>query len=229
MNQDMSYQAPGDAVGQEDPMTGSGNDDDDDDDDQRSDPGCQNDLDRQEGNLELDEDQVLGDMQGIDSGSDEGQLPPSQQQTEGQTLNLNLAELAGLVKLDNLKVSMTFIQQIASASLDDEHSGLDSSVLERIRNPPTSIPPISDDPGMRLGLEIFLALTNAAQGTYTTVCNAILRRYPDDEIPSYDQVRKYISDITGVFSVAHDMCINSCLAYTGPFRSLTNCPECAEG
>jgi len=71
---------------------------------------------------------------------------------------------------------MAFIQAIASASLDDEYSMLDPSVLECIRNPPTSIPLINDDPGMRLGLDIFLAITNAAQGTYSSVHNAILRR-----------------------------------------------------
>jgi len=25
------------------------------------------------------------------------------------------------------------------------------------------------------------------------------------------------------------MCINSCLAFTGPFKDLNVCPECAEG
>ncbi|KAF8803010.1 hypothetical protein BYT27DRAFT_7226199 [Phlegmacium glaucopus] len=123
---------------------------------------------------------------------------------------------------------MAFIKAIASASLDDEHSGLNSITLERIRNPPTSIPSITDNPEMRLGLDIFLAITNAAQGTYTSVRNAILRRYPEDEIPSYEQVKQYISDVTGVFSVGHDMCINSCLAFTGPYKDLDVCPECAE-
>ena len=26
----------------------------------------------------------------------------------------------------------------------------------------------------------------------------------------------------------HDMCINSCLAYTGPYKHLEICPECGE-
>ena len=35
-------------------------------------------------------------------------------------------------------------------------------------------------------------------------------------------------EITGVESTEHDMCIKSCLAYTGPFTELSACPECRE-
>jgi len=231
MDQDMSYhwQLPGAAVNQEDP-TGSGGDLDNDDDlynlSSRPDPGCQ-DLDNSQDN-DLDQDQDLGDMP--ETNSDEGNLFQTQGLHEGpekQSSNL-IEELSGLAILDTQKITIYFIEAIKSASLDDEHSELDSSILEHIRNPPTSIPSISDEPGMHLGLDIFLALTNAAQGTYTSVWNAILKRYPEDEIPSYEQVKKYISNITGVFSIAHDMCINSCLAFTGPFKKLNVCPECAE-
>jgi hypothetical protein len=156
--------------------------------------------------------------------------PGSQEPERWQSSSLNLDELAELASLHHLRTSMAFIQGIASASLDDEHSKLDPSVLERIRNPSTSesIPSITDNPGIRLGLDIFLAITNAAQGTYSSIRNGILRRYPDDDIPSYERIKKYISDLTGVFAVAHDMCINSCLAFTGPFKDLNVCPECAE-
>ncbi|KAF8237655.1 hypothetical protein L208DRAFT_1245922 [Tricholoma matsutake] len=158
------------------------------------------------------------------------ELPPSQPQGQGTQAqsSLNLDELDGIATLDNLKITMAFIKAIASASLDDEHSELNPLTLKHIRNPPTSIPTLSDNPGIHLGLDIFLSLTNAAQGTYTSVCNAILKRYPEDEMPSYKQVKQYVSDVTGVFSVEHDMCINSCLAFTSPYKHLHVCPECAE-
>jgi hypothetical protein len=35
--------------------------------------------------------------------------------------------------------------------------------------------------------------------------------------------------MTGIESLVHDMCINSCIAYTGPFAGLEACPVCSEG
>ncbi|KAF8805085.1 hypothetical protein BYT27DRAFT_7225102 [Phlegmacium glaucopus] len=224
MDQDMSYPSPGVALNQgQDPIGSGGSEDEEDAYDQliHPDPGCQDLDNNQDDELGLDQDQDLGDI--VDDPSDMSDLD-----LEPQSSHLNLDELDELATLHSLKISMAFIKAIASASLDDEHSGLNSITLERIRNPPTSIPSITDNPGMCLGLDIFLAITNAAQGTYTSVCNAILRRYPEDEIPSYEQVKQYISDVTGVFSVGHDMCINSCLAFTGPYKHLDVCPECAE-
>ena len=37
-----------------------------------------------------------------------------------------------------------------------------------------------------------------------------------------------IVEITGVESIEHNMCIKSCLAYTGPFTELDKCLECDE-
>ena len=39
-----------------------------------------------------------------------------------------------------------------------------------------------------------------------------------DHVPSYEQMKHHISDITGVSSIVHPMCKNSCLAFTGPFE-----------
>ena len=49
-----------------------------------------------------------------------------------------------------------------------------------------------------------------------------------DHVPSYKQMKHYISNITGVSSVVHPMCKNSCLAFTGPFANLNHCPKCKE-
>ena len=34
--------------------------------------------------------------------------------------------------------------------------------------------------------------------------------------------------ITGIESIVYHMCINSCIAYTGPFLNLEACPICSE-
>ncbi|KAF8149513.1 hypothetical protein B0H34DRAFT_637894, partial [Crassisporium funariophilum] len=37
-----------------------------------------------------------------------------------------------------------------------------------------------------------------------------------------------IADLTGVLPIDHDMCPNSCIAYTGPFVDLKECLYCSE-
>lgn len=67
-----------------------------------------------------------------------------------------------------------------------------------------------------------------SQETYTSVRKAILWRYPNEDIPSYHQIKKYVAELSGVCSIEHDMCVKSCIAYTGPFKELQMCPECGE-
>ena len=140
---------------------------------------------------------------------------------------IDLEELSELASLRNLQLTMEFVQALEAASLDDEHSRLSEDVLERLRNPVTSCPDVSD-PDFRLGLDLFLANINSSQDAYTASRSAILRRHPDDDIPSYSQMKQRIAEITGVVPIIHDMCKNSCLAFTGPFRDLESCPECGE-
>ena len=138
-------------------------------------------------------------------------------------------KLSGLAKLDSMKTAMAFIQALRTASFDDEWTSLDPDTLDRLRNPPTVMPiNINDNPSWRLGLDLYLSVTNAAQETYTSVRKAILRRYPNDEVPSYDQMKRYVAELSGVYSMEDDMCINSCLAFTCPYKDLQTCPECNE-
>jgi hypothetical protein len=51
---------------------------------------------------------------------------------------------------------------------------------------------------------------------------------PHIDLPSYYRTTRLVSEITGVESVVHRMCINSCVAYTGPFLNLEACPICSE-
>jgi hypothetical protein len=37
-----------------------------------------------------------------------------------------------------------------------------------------------------------------------------------------------VADLTGIESIVHHMCINSCVAFTGPFSDLDTCPVCSE-
>ena len=141
--------------------------------------------------------------------------------------DIDLDELSALAKLDHIKQAMEFIRALEEASLDDGVSKLDPEALHRLRHPPTCPAEITS-PDLRLGLDLFLSTINSSQQTYTSARKAILRRHPDDDIPTYNQIKRRIVEITGVESIEHDMCIKSCLAYTGPFAELNTCPECGE-
>lgn len=167
-----------------------------------------------------------------DPGSLEDDLRPSGDQPFAEDVrvlfeDIDLEGLSDLVQLSDIKESMVFICALDNAKIDDEFSSLSSDVISRLRNPPTS-PVNINCPDLRLGLDLFISVINSPQQTYTSAREAILRRHPDDKIPTYDQVKRRIADITGVEAMEHDMCIKTCLAYTGPFADLHHCPICGE-
>ena len=127
--------------------------------------------------------------------------------------------------LDDLSIALKYINALKAASLDDENLG--AEVLDQIRNPfetPLSI----DDPDERLSIDIFLSVTNASEETYNSTRAGICRRYPDSGMLTYHQVKRLIAQLTGIIPIIHDMCINSCIAYTGPYATAELCPTCAE-
>jgi hypothetical protein len=140
-------------------------------------------------------------------------------------LEIDLQELSDIAHLKDMKLTMKFIQALQEASLDD--SKLDKDIIERLRHPPT-YPADVENPDLQLGIRLFLAMANSSQETYASSREAIMLRHPEDQIPSFDQIKRNIADITGVVPIIEHMCPNSCLAYTGPFASLDICPECGE-
>ena len=81
-------------------------------------------------------------------------------------------------------------------------------------------------PDLLLALKTFLVSMNSSVATYINMREAVLQRHPEDQIPSYDQIKRIVTEITGVASIVHPMCKNSCVAFTGPFVDLDKCPKC---
>jgi hypothetical protein len=129
------------------------------------------------------------------------------------------------IHIEDLKIACEFINGLRNASLDNED--LPEDVLTRLRHP-LEQPLDIDDPDIRLSIDLFLSISNASQDTYTSVRAAILRRHPDNLILSFDQVKRKVAELSGVASIIHHMCPNSCVAYTGPYANLENCPKCGE-
>ena len=218
----------------------SGHDDEDGTDNDFADPGSlfvdglwqtRHDHDNEQENLlrdsSDDSEPSSGEEEEEENPYDQMELERASGQSEADWLSY-ISRLSQLATLDSMKTAMAYIEALKTASLDDEWSKLDADTLYQLRNPSTTPVNINQNPSWRLGLDLYLSMSNVSQETYTSVRKAILRRYPDDDIPSYYLIKKYVAELSGVCSIEHDMCINSCIAYTGPFKELQTCPECGE-
>lgn len=139
-------------------------------------------------------------------------------------LNLNLDDLVESATLESIKISLDFIQELKTASLDDGH--LTSEVLSWIKNPPSDTIDLTADE--QFSLELFFTTHDSPQHVYTSVKKIIERRYPQSELLSFEKVKQLTVEITGVSPITDDMCIRSCIAYTGPYKARMECPVCGE-
>ena len=130
------------------------------------------------------------------------------------------------IHLSDLRISTDFIHAIRHVTLDDPVLGMSTDIVEHLRNPLHDDPSLSLDQDTRLAIELFL--NNLSRETYDKNYTSILRRVPDIDLPSYYRTKCLVADLTGIKSVVHHMCINSCIAYTGPFSELEDCPICSE-
>ena len=134
--------------------------------------------------------------------------------------------LQDTIHLDDIRTATEFVRRLQEASLDDPSLGMSCEALERLRNPLREQPLLSINDDTCLALEMYLG--NPSEATYKVNRKAFLRQLPEADIPSYYKTKRLVVDLTGVDSVVHHMCINSCIAYTGPFSDLEVCPICSE-
>ncbi|KAI5885717.1 uncharacterized protein SCHCODRAFT_01342189 [Schizophyllum commune H4-8] len=129
--------------------------------------------------------------------------------------------------LDDLKISQNFIELLQNASLESDVEPLPDDVIHRLRNPPTH-PPTIEDSDHAYSLDLFFALTDASEDAYNNARKAYLRRHPNSKVLSFYEVKKLVRELSGIVEVKRDMCDNSCIGYTGPYRDLDHCPYCGE-
>ncbi len=79
-----------------------------------------------------------------------------------------------------------------------------------------------------MSIRVFDKLRNGSQQMYNGIKRIMLDLRPPIELNSYHLVKKSVKDITSVEQIETDMCPKSCVAYTGPFATLEECPYCAE-
>ena len=102
-------------------------------------------------------------------------------------------------RIEHVNLTQDFIREISAATLENGNLGAD--VIEHLRNPEEGPADISD-PNIRLALDLFMACEKSPQNTYSSVCKALLCRYPETELLSYHSVKKLIAEITGVVAVS---------------------------
>ncbi|KAG2349710.1 hypothetical protein BDR05DRAFT_972677 [Suillus weaverae] len=126
-----------------------------------------------------------------------------------------------------MKDSMEFILALKNASLDDPLAKLSDDALDQLRNLPQG-PIIINSPGVRQSISMYLVLKHGSQEAYNQMQRATMHNFEAangaEEILSFYNVEKLIHQHTGVELIEHDMCPESCLAFTGPFAHLESCP-----
>ncbi|KJA14867.1 hypothetical protein HYPSUDRAFT_149831 [Hypholoma sublateritium FD-334 SS-4] len=149
---------------------------------------------------------------------------PSDREEDQDDLNQDFAPRE-FSRVDHVRFAQEFIQEISEATY--YNGKLDKTTIANLENPlegPTDI----EDPDTRLSLNLFISCGNASEQTYNSVRQDILACFPGTGVLSYHMVKKFVAEITGVYSISDDMCINSCHAFTGPFKDLDQCHVCNE-
>jgi hypothetical protein len=79
-------------------------------------------------------------------------------------------------------------------------------------------------------IDLFLDIMEWCQGIswvkYSTLIE-ILNQH-GFHLPSHFHLQSYLQNITGLHSQYFDCCPNSCMAYTGQYSDLTECPHCGD-
>ncbi|OJT06314.1 hypothetical protein TRAPUB_2832 [Trametes pubescens] len=130
-----------------------------------------------------------------------------------------------VARLRELQIAEEFITAIRNATLNESH--LSAETIDRLRAP--SHKPRTVNRLERAALRMFLARGDASEENYADNREAIVELdHANKDIPTYEQLKTLVADLTGIHALREDMCPNTCIAYTGPFADLVKCPMCSE-
>ena len=157
------------------------------------------------------------DRDSLHSGSDSDEEPPPPDSDENE-LHLTL---------EKMKIAQNFIEMARAATLKSQFSPGELLVF---RNPQDDRFSPSDDKDLHLSIDFYISSLDHAQSekAYAKSRANILKHFPESKMLSYDQVRRRVSNLSGIATWKHSMCFNSCIGFTGPFENLDYCPYCKE-
>ena len=155
--------------------------------------------------------------------SDEEEVDPPLSDEEEVDPPLSDEEEDIPITREDMKTNLEFVGMIEDATLESQFS---PNELEAFRKPqPISFSP-SEDPDLLLSISNYIANLNASQDIYVKNRLNLQRRFPEVKTLSYDQAKRMVSNLSGVLTWQEDMCVDSCVGFTGPFARLEECPRC---
>jgi hypothetical protein len=132
-------------------------------------------------------------------------------------------DVVNTIELPRLQIARQYSDLLRSASLDK--SGMQPEEIDQLRNPDQTYMLADPSPLLR-SVRHFVNNSSASREFYESMRAIERLNRPDDPILSFDQVRQQVRWLSGVTPVEHDMCVNSCLAFTGPHETLDACSQC---
>ena len=124
--------------------------------------------------------------------------------------------------LPSMGAAQEMIDGIQLACLKDDITNPD--LLRSIHEPDWDLPNL--DLRTKLSFKMYNVLAGGSQQMYNGVRDAFAHHEPPTVLDSYYIVETKLKSITGIHKIMTDMCLNTCLAYTGPFSKLESCPIC---
>ena len=127
------------------------------------------------------------------------------------------------IHLPNLQTTQDFVDALRSASL--KNSGMQPVDIDRLRDPGPVLD-IEDPSPLLRSLRHLINNARSSRAHYEGIRSIELLNNPSDAFMSFDQARRRLLWLSGVVPLEHDMCPNTCVAYTGPYEELVTCPHC---
>ncbi|KAF7761992.1 hypothetical protein Agabi119p4_9984 [Agaricus bisporus var. burnettii] len=95
------------------------------------------------------------------------------------------------------------------------------------QNPPTEYIDLEEDFNSKLSLDLYLALQTYPEAVYTKVTTILNRALPSTlSLLSLYRIKRFARKFSYTSTIEHDMCPNSCIAFTGPLDCEDTCYEC---
>ena len=107
-----------------------------------------------------------------------------------------------------------------------EVTAMDSEDVFSLHNPKPGFDLLDPSP-LLCSIPHFINNASTSRNHYNGICEIEELHNPKDPLLSFDQVKHHIWWLSGVVLIEHNMCPNSCVAYTGPYDDkLGCCPQC---
>ena len=127
--------------------------------------------------------------------------------------------------LPKMRTALDFIRMVKDATLASQ---FDPEELAEFLEPREheSTPP--DDPNLKLSLLNYISFMGSSQDTYEAARQNARQCFPNVDLLSHYRVERQARILSGIITWEHDMCVGSCVGFTGAFADLESCPECGE-